>query len=235
MTRMMIVVVLCITAVAPGNAVAGDRYAFLVGVRNYDPASFVSLRYTEDDVTGLASALKRSGYDSSNVVLMKQSEGANNFKRLPLSKQIRDELRLLLSELQTDDTLIVAFSGHGVQFEGEDTIYFCPMDATLNDKKSLVSLTEVYGLLADERLCKAGTKVLLVDACRNDPRSENLKKSGGLIELAPAGVGVPPEPPGGVVAFFSCSQNIKGVRPLCLIHRGNGLLDVLEGASWIRD
>ena len=39
----------------------------------------------------------------------------------------------------------------------------------------------------------------------------------------------------GPIVFGTPLGKIKGVRPLCLIHRGNGLLDVLEGASWIRD
>ena len=190
------------------TASAGDRYAFLVGVKQYDKTQLNSLAYTEADVTALADALRKAGYADKNIVLMTQAGGATNFRHLPSSQQIRKELNLLLGELNTDDTLLLAFSGHGVQFKDETNVYFCPMDANLKDRKTLISLTDVYDMLADPKTCKAQTKVLLVDACRNDPQS-NLSKAGREIELDPAGVSEQPEPPGGVAAFFSCSRGQK--------------------------
>ncbi|MDA1230842.1 MAG: SUMF1/EgtB/PvdO family nonheme iron enzyme [Planctomycetota bacterium] len=190
------------------TASAGDRYAFLVGVKQYDKTQLNSLAYTEADVTALADALRKAGYADKNIVLMTQAGGATNFRHLPSSQQIRKELNLLLGELNTDDTLLLAFSGHGVQFKDETNAYFCPMDANLKDRKTLISLTDVYDMLADPKKCKAQTKVLLVDACRNDPQS-NLSKAGREIELDPAGVSEQPEPPGGVAAFFSCSRGQK--------------------------
>lgn len=194
----------CLTDTAP----AGDRYAFLVGVRQYDKTQLTSLAYTEADVTALAEALKKAGYDEANIVLMTQTRGANNFRYLPSSQQIRKELDLLLGELSPDDTLLLAFSGHGVQFKDETSVYFCPMDAKLAQRSTLLSLTDIYDALSDRRKCKAQTKVLLVDACRNDPQSR-LSKAGGEIELEPAGVQRQPDPPGGVAAFFSCSRGQK--------------------------
>ena len=115
---------------------------------------------------------------------------------------IRRELKLLLSELRDDDTLLVAFSGHGVQFKGDDSVYYCPMDARLSDRKSLVSLSEVYAQL--DSSCKAKDKILLVDACRNDPRSA-LSKAATEIELEPVGRPQNVKLPGSLTALFSCS------------------------------
>ncbi len=187
---------------------AGDRYAFLVGVKEYDKTQLTSLSYTEADVTALAAALKTAGYDEANIVLMTQTLGASSVRQLPTSERIRKELDLLLGELESDDTLLLAFSGHGVQFKDEASVYFCPMDANLSERNTLISLEDVYGLLSDRQKCKAQTKILLVDACRNDPQSR-LSKAGREIELEPAGVTQQPDPPGGVAAFYSCSRGEK--------------------------
>ncbi len=177
------------------TAIAGDRYAFLVGVKQYDKTQLNSLSYTEADVTALAEALKKAGYDQANIVLMTQAGGASNIRQLPTSQRIRKELNLLLGELREADTLLLAFSGHGVQFKDESNIYFCPMDANLKSRSTLISLTDIYDMLSDSKKCKARTKVLLVDACRNDPQSR-LSKAGREIELEPAGVSTQPDPPG---------------------------------------
>ena len=205
-TRLLACVFL--TSLGVGEAQSGDHYAFLVGVKQYDKTQLTSLNYTEADVTALADALKKAGYAEANVVLMTQARGASDFRQIPSSRQIRKELDLLLGELKADDTLLLAFSGHGVQFKDETNIYFCPMDAKLKDRSTLISLTDIYTMLSDSKKCKAQTKVLLVDACRNDPQSR-FSKAGREIELDPAGVSQQPDPPGGVAAFFSCSRGQK--------------------------
>ncbi len=199
---------LCGMFAGDASAPAGERYAFLVAVRQYDKAELTPLRYTENDVTELAAALKKTGYKSENVVLLTQTVGAETTRLLPLAKNIDQELRLLLGELHADDSLLLAFSGHGVQFKGDKQVYYCPADAKLKDRSTLVSLTAIYDLLGDPKVCKARTKVLLVDACRNDPQSQ-LNKAAGEVELEPAGVSERPPPPAGVVAFFSCSAGQK--------------------------
>ena len=73
-------------------------------------------------------------------------------------------------DLGEEDSLLVALAGHGVQFRGESESYFCPADARLADRKTLIPLGEVYKEL---EASGAGMKVLLVDACRNDPQSDN--------------------------------------------------------------
>jgi hypothetical protein len=104
-----------------------------------------------------------------------QTRGAENDRFLPRAAEIRKELRLLLKGARPEDSVLVAFVGHGVQFKGEDEVYFGPAGAHLGDRTTLVSLTEVYREL--ER-CPARFKLLLSDACRNDPQSA-LARSGG--------------------------------------------------------
>jgi formylglycine-generating enzyme required for sulfatase activity len=183
-------------------ASAGERYAFLVGVRQYDQTQLNSLRFPEQDVTRLGEVLQAAGYPKSNLVLMTQTTGAAETRFLPIARNIRKQLDLLLGEIGAEDSLLVAFSGHGVQFAGEDDSFFCPADAELTDRTTLIALGEVYQALSQ---CKAAVKVLLVDACRNDPVS-TLAKSRQVVKLETVEKLVRPDPPGGIAALFSCSR-----------------------------
>jgi uncharacterized caspase-like protein len=159
-----------VPALAQRGARQGEKYALLVGVRRYDPNELRSLPYSEADVTELAQVLEAGGYQAGNVVLMTQAAGAEDPRFLPLAGQVRKELKLLLQDLDENDQVLIALAGHGVQFVGDPESYFCPADAKLADKSTLIPLGEVYKEL---EACGAGMKVLLVDACRNDPQSDN--------------------------------------------------------------
>jgi formylglycine-generating enzyme required for sulfatase activity len=183
----------------------GNRYALLIGVKDYDPNELHGLAYTEADVTELARTFQAGGYEPGNIVLMTQELGAKKARFLPLAANIRKELKLLLLDLEPADSVVVAFAGHGVQFAGEKGTFFCPMDAKLADRSTLVPLDDVYRELEG---CKAGLKMLLVDACRNDPRTKN-SRSRSEVDLESLDRPQVVPPPGGVLAFFSCSEGEK--------------------------
>lgn len=187
----------------PPKRTLGDRYALLIAVRDYDKNELKNLRFSEADVVELAQILKNAGY--SRVVLLTQTEGANKSRFLPLAVNIRKELKGLLEDRSSDDSVIVAFAGHGVQFKGSDESYFCPMDAKLGDKKTLVALSEVYRELDH---CRANFKLLLVDACRNDPQSSEAR-ARAEVELESVTRPQVVLPPGGLAAFYSCSAGQK--------------------------
>ena len=188
------------------------KYAVLVGVRDYDRNQLRSLPYPENDVQELAEVLKSSGF--RRVELLTQTAGAKQSRYLPMAKTIREALKGMLEDRSEGDLVLVAFAGHGVQFKGEKEHYFCPMDAVLTDKSSLISLTEVYQQLAES---KAGAKLLLVDACRNDPLSGN-SRDGGDVRLDSVTRPQLPDPPGGVAALFSCSAGQKAFEDESLKH-----------------
>lgn len=176
----------------------GEKYALLVGVRKYRANSGLKeLKYAEKDVTDLAELLRKGGYRT--VRLLTQADGSDD-RALPRSDNIRRELGLLLDNKQENHTVLVAFAGHGVQFKNEpDKAYFCPADGMVEDRKSLISLTEVYQQL--ER-CRAGCKLLLCDACRNDPVDTGARSAEQVESITkPQRIA----PPGGVAALFSCS------------------------------
>src|SRR5262245_56937221 len=136
----------------------GEKYALLVGVRQYGDNELRPLQFAEADVVQLAQVLRDSGFRTEIVVLLTQARGAENHRFLPLAANIRKELRLLLKNRTRADSFVVAFAGHGVEFRGSSDHFFCPMDAALSDKQTLVSLGEVYKELEQ---CRAGFRLLL--------------------------------------------------------------------------
>jgi formylglycine-generating enzyme required for sulfatase activity len=176
---------------------AAKRYALLVGVNDYDHADLPKLRYAVNDATVLRDVLAQAGYE---VVLLTAVEGRRDPACHPTKTNIETQLRRLVGKFRKGDTLLLGLAGHGLQFEGNDDSYFCPQDARpFRDRTdTLVSVKWVY-----ERLYKdaaAGAKLVLVDACRNDPKAG--RGRGIDADSAPA-------PPKGVGVLLSCSAGEK--------------------------
>ncbi len=211
---------------AKAQGVAGVKlgqsrtYAFLVGCGAYDRRELRPLEFTLNDVRAFHKTLVDSGVPKENVVLMHDEQSRN---LLPEAKKIREQFDLLLARVDKRSTLIVALSGHGIQFDSKGSNYFCPLDARLTDPQTLIPLDEIYKQL---EACPAERKLLLVDACRNDPQS-NLAKSRATVELktlSPAEETVPK----GIVALFSCSARQQSYEHPTLKH-GVFFHQLLEG------
>ncbi len=199
----VLLTVLASFAHGPGYAQEpGERYALLVGVRKYAKTSELrELHYTERDMEELAEVLRAGGYSPENLVLMTQTAGVENTRFLPIAVNIRKELKAILRDRVKADSVLVAFAGHGVQFRGSDEVYFCPADARPDDKATLIPLNEVYQALAE---CEAQFKLLLSDACRNDPVVAVTRRATVNLESVTRPQLL--KPPGGVAVLFSCSE-----------------------------
>jgi hypothetical protein len=184
------------------TADTGNKFALVIGVRQYEKSEELSaLRYTENDAHQLADVLKQAGY---KVVVLSQKEARakEDIFLAPTARNIRRELDTLLDpdKHNPSDTVLIAFSGHGMQLKGQKEHYFCPQDADLDEPRTLVALGELYQRM--DR-CTAGMKLLLADSCRNDPGGEKGAKFVLKAETKPTPQ--QREKPGGVAAFFSCS------------------------------
>jgi hypothetical protein len=188
-----LLVALTLPASAQTQPAKGRKHALVVGVRDYDASTLSALRYTENDAEELAGVLRQQG--GFTVRVLTTSRGAKRKELAPTSSNIRDTLRSLLRGKTRHDTVLIALAGHGIQGkvrEGSNTdeSFFCPTDAQLNDTRTLIALGQLFREL---RACGAGVKLLLVDACRNDP---TLGRNVDLDSLPPA--------PRGSAVLFSC-------------------------------
>jgi formylglycine-generating enzyme required for sulfatase activity len=201
---------------ARGQAPAGKKYALLVGVRAYDHADLPDLKYTENDVEALAKLLRRKGAGFRSVRLLTTRRGKTRAADAPTAKNIRAALAALVARTTKHDTVLVALAGHGLQRQvgGKDESFFCPADARPSKPETLIGLRWLFTELKDSG---AGVKLLLVDACRNDPASGRSLDVDAL-----------PRPPRGTAALFSCSSGQRAFETEKLRH-GVFFHFVLEG------
>ena len=152
------------------------RHALLIGVDLYDDERITPLRYAGDDAWALAGAfVERCRFDEV-IVLTEAPEtepagppaGVRHGGR-PTVKNIIDHLRRLATHLRDDSLFVFGFSGHGVEDNGREEAYLYAADS-LADHHTVNSLP--VGTLRD-LLGRLPTRwqVLLLDACRNDPRA----------------------------------------------------------------
>jgi uncharacterized caspase-like protein len=211
--RALFVMPMLLTALASARGQEnprGKKYALLIAVDKYEKGSMLpGLPFPRRDVEDLAALFIGAGYDKDNVVVMTKERGLDDFDLMPTADHLRNQLALLLDQLKPGDSVIVGLAGHGVLMlapphdnpngEPRPRSFFCPMDANLARKhlEKFVSFDELYAGLANS---KATTKLLLVDACRNELLAQPEGRPGG-IAMPP-----PPPPPESVAALFSCSE-----------------------------
>ena len=181
----------------------GIKYAFLVACSKYDKTQLRPVPHTADDVEGFKKALLATGYTADHVVVMHDRMDETRFR--PLKKNIMKELRLLLVGMRPQDSVVVAVSGHGVHYKGDTTGYFCPVDAQLDDKSTLIPMDGPAGLFDLIKQCKAKQRLLIVNACRNDPASD-VALAAQKLQLDDD---YPEEVPEGIAAIYSCMKGQK--------------------------
>lgn len=193
----------------------GQKLAVVVGVNVYRAGSGLGpLQHAERDAALLSTVFREAGYNVHELTHQVSKEPGQE-RSAPGLGYIRDRIAGVLEtpNLGDDDVIVIALSGHGVQLEFVEAdgskspqYFFCPADATLQGAENanqvtannfLLPLEELYDSLAK---CKAGTKLLIIDACRNSPNQPGPFRTGTktltLPKLNP--------PKGGTLALFSC-------------------------------
>ena len=95
-----------------------QKYALLVGVREYKTPALRSLKYSERDIEDLAKVLLDAGFPEANLRILTQERAVRGLRHLPTSDNIRTELDRMLKLVELADdpaaTVIIALAGHGI-------------------------------------------------------------------------------------------------------------------------
>ena len=232
MRLLLLITTFAVSLVTEYSAVAQEagsarRLAVVIGVNAYrSNSNLPRLRHAASDAKALSSTLRRAGYTVYEMTHeASREEGQETMA--PQLAYIRDQIQGTLDfpNLGPKDSVLVTLHGHGVQYDQVDTdgtripgFYFCPADATVTGLRTANDITATNRLLPLHELyralenCTAGTKLLIVDACRNDPTSPNVFRE----TLASATLPKLPPPTGGTAAFFSCKANQRAVEDVTL-------------------
>jgi formylglycine-generating enzyme required for sulfatase activity len=200
MKRLMWLLPVAAVAVVPlllllpaSAAPKGQKYAFLVACGDYT-GEFRKLKGTVAEMTDFREALIGSGYKAEDIVFLHDKQ--TDRRLLSEKRKIEKQLDLLLARLTKEDSLLVALDGHGLQFKGEKASYFLPVDAEFDDKKTMLPLSALFEKVSE---CKAGAKLMLVNACRNGPLADGFAARRVKIDDKDEEA-----VPKGVAALFSC-------------------------------
>lgn len=161
---------------SPGSVFAQTRYALVIGNDTYEKID--PLKKAVGDAQAMSETLRSLGFDVT--LLTNASRSAFNRGLASITARIRP-----------GDEIVLHYSGHGVQIDGEN--FLIPTDApspSSSDKNLLKRETIALSSIVND-LKDAGVRaqVIILDACRNNPYANSptrsLGQTRGLAGLSP--------------------------------------------------
>ncbi len=140
------------------------KWALLIGIDQYERAA--PLRFARADARGFADVLRQVyGFPAGHVTAL--VDGPNS-REYVTSSGIIAALEAMAGQVKEEDTFLFYFAGHGIVRGAES--YLLGIDADLSSRRQLQSTSIPVSFLR-ETLTKipARHKIIIVDACRNDP------------------------------------------------------------------
>jgi hypothetical protein len=154
--------------------------AFIIGMTNYVNPQNV-LQNCVNDANSIKDAFTQLGIDSTKITNAGITELRNSFD-------------LYIQELINYEVAIVFFAGHGLEIAGEN--YLCAIDTNFSSLNHIRYSSLPLNYIIDElQRTKIYTKIIILDACRDNPFIRGLRSSNRL-ELAPVSA-----PLGSLIAF----------------------------------
>lgn len=146
------------------------RSALIIGNSDYVGPNTQRLSNAVNDATSLSAKLEKYGFQTTVV-----TDGNYADMRTGLTK--------FGSSLEPGCSALVFFAGHGIQIDGENFLFACDTDATGENeaKYSSLSLNQVIDLLDKSQ---ADTKIIILDACRDNPFERSWHRSPATRGLA---------------------------------------------------
>jgi uncharacterized caspase-like protein len=169
----LLVVFAAVFTVAGTTAEAAKRVALLIGNGQYQ--STTPLRNPTNDVELMRKTLVEAGFDEVEVATDVDLVG------------MRKALRSFEDKAQGSEVALLYYSGHGIEMNG--TNYLIPTDAVLKSDRDVED--EALPMERAERSLNGATrlKLIILDACRNNPFLETMKASAGTRTVQKGGYG----------------------------------------------
>ncbi len=154
----------CMVLLTGQPAWAESRLALVIGNGDYE--DILSLPNAAEDGRAMATALKRVGFEVFEGIDLDRREMGRLIQRFT-------------RKLKGTDVALFYYAGHGLQFAGEN--YLVPTDATTLEDDVALLLENVPVKLVLDRLNRgANTKLVFLDACRDNPLTRSLARGMGL-------------------------------------------------------
>jgi uncharacterized caspase-like protein len=153
---------------------AQTRLALVIGNSNY--RAVTPLPNPVNDAKAVADELKSASFDVTQALDVGQAD---------MRRAIKD-FAAKISAKGTDTIALVYYAGHGVQVDGEN--FLVPVDAKIQGEadiaKEAVRLADLMSALA---AVPSKMRIVILDACRNNPFATAKQTRGLAIVDAPTG------------------------------------------------
>jgi uncharacterized caspase-like protein len=167
-----LIVAVMVLAVAALPATAAERVALVIGNSAYVNAP--SVPNPRNDAQAMADTLTELGFEV--------------ITGLDLDREgMEDAVDRFGAAAEGPDLALVFYAGHGIQVAGEN--YALPVDARLRSESDLRRAVPLLWLVAEAG--RAGSLGLVIlDACRNNPLAEEMKRGLGATRAFAVGRGL---------------------------------------------
>lgn len=149
-------------SIAPTH-VSGPRVALIIAngtYQNVDP-----LKNPVADAELIGNSLQAAGY---------QVFEAKNATRAVLIRALQD----FRDKAETSSVALVYYAGHGMESAGKN--WLIPIDARLRDERDLtVEAVELDGTVLTTLEGAKGLRIVILDACRDNPFARSMRRIGG--------------------------------------------------------
>jgi hypothetical protein len=152
------------------NGGAGRRMALIIGNDNYP---WKPLKNAVNDAKSLAALLPSVGFSQRDITLVTDAS----------LKQMQRAGREFVESLRADDLAFIFYSGHGVEVRGEN--FLIPTDFPSNASELEVQ-DDAYSaqqFLRNLESSPAKTRIVILDACRDNPLRASRSAGGGLARM----------------------------------------------------
>src|SRR5271156_6829054 len=173
------------------TAFAENRIALVIVESNY--RAVAALPNPANDAKAMSQLLGEAGFEVQSAADLSQNE---------MQEKVSDFTAKVAAE-GPDTVALVFYAGHGLQIDGEN--YLVPVDVDPKREADIplqaVRLNDVLNTLTS---VPSKMRILLLDACRNDPFSAVNKTAGRGLAIVDAKTGAP-----GTFVSFSTSPGAE--------------------------
>jgi hypothetical protein len=193
MAKLTALIITLAFMLCPGAAEAGRRVALIIGNGAYGEAA--ALPNPPNDARAVGAAMERLGFEVHLAVDVTQA-------------QMLAAVDAYAQALQGAEAALLFYAGHGVQLDGRN--FMLPTDIKIENERSVrYGALDINEVVAEMERASP-VNIILLDACRNNPFVEQLKRSlktrstSVATGLAP----IKPQSSGTIIGFAAAAGEV---------------------------
>jgi hypothetical protein len=166
------------------------RVALVIGNSEYRSAPV--LPNPRRDAGAVADALRQDGFQAVELATDLDRDG------------MMKALRAFRDRADNADWAVVYFAGHGIEIERVN--YLIPVDARLRDDRDVKAETVSYEDLLTATGGARALRIIVLDACRNNPFKDRMRRTVASRSATDRGLAAPPETEPGTLVVYSARE-----------------------------